>query len=107
MEANVRPLPDLLVDLAVSYVDFEYTSIAPQAGGPTNPGGVQKGMISPYTPEWKASLGAQYTFGIGRVGSIIPRVDARLSVEGLGHGDQFGSHADRWIHRRQCTAHAG
>ncbi len=49
----------------LSYVDFEYTSIAPQAGGPTNPGGVQKGMISPYTPEWKASLGAQYTFDIG------------------------------------------
>jgi iron complex outermembrane receptor protein len=76
VEANVRPLPDLLVDLAVSYVDFKYTSIAPQAGGPTNPGGVQKGMISPYTPEWKASLGAQYTFDIGAAGSITPRVDA-------------------------------
>jgi iron complex outermembrane receptor protein len=76
VEANIRPSTDLLVDLALSYVDFEYTAIAPQAGGPTNPGGVQKGMISPYTPEWKASLGAQYTFDIGALGSIIPRVDA-------------------------------
>jgi iron complex outermembrane recepter protein len=76
VEMNARPLPDLLVDLALSYVDFKYTSIAPQAGGPTNPGGVQKGMISPYTPKRKASLGAQYTFDIGASGSLIPRVDA-------------------------------
>ncbi len=29
----------------------------------------------------------------------------RLSIEGLGHGHQLGSHADRWIHHRQRAAH--
>jgi iron complex outermembrane receptor protein len=76
IEASVRPVADLLIDTAVSYTDFEYLSIDPQAGGPTNPGGVQKSMTSPYTPEWKASLGVQYSFGLGDAGSLTPRVDA-------------------------------
>jgi iron complex outermembrane receptor protein len=32
-------------------------------------------MISPFTPENKASVGLQYEFGLGKHGSITPRLD--------------------------------
>jgi len=76
LEANFRLLDGLLVDTAVSYIDFEYTRIDPLAGGPTNLAGVQPWMTSPYTPKLKWSAGIQYEIPIGTSGSITPRVDA-------------------------------
>ncbi len=32
-------------------------------------------MTTPYTPEWKWSLGAQYTIDMGQWGSLTPRLD--------------------------------
>ena len=46
---NIRPAEGLMIDSSLSYLDFEYSDIDPQAGGPTNPGGVQLGMRAPYT----------------------------------------------------------
>ena len=75
-EANVRPIDGLTLDATVSYLDFQYTSIDPLAGGPTNPAGVQLNMKSPYTPEWKWSIGAQYEIPLAGIGSLTPRIDA-------------------------------
>lgn len=73
LETTARPVENLTFDGSLSYLDFNYTSINPAAGGP---GGVQLGMISPYTPNWKWSGGAQYRFDLGSAGSITSRVDA-------------------------------
>jgi iron complex outermembrane recepter protein len=68
----------------MSYIDFKYkrfgtftsgtTTVA--VGGPTNLNGPQFGDYAPFTPEWKASIGAQYEFGLGSAGSLTPRIDA-------------------------------
>ncbi|WP_082553690.1 TonB-dependent receptor [Altererythrobacter sp. Root672] len=76
LETTIDPGNGLLVDGSLSYLDFDYTSINPQAGGPSAPGGVQEGMIAPYTPKWKWALGVQYEIDLGTTGSITPRVDA-------------------------------
>jgi iron complex outermembrane receptor protein len=76
LEATIDPRNGLLVDGSVSYLDFKYTSINPQAGGPTAPGGVQVGMVPPYTPKWKWAGGIQYKIDLGNSGSLTPRVDA-------------------------------
>jgi iron complex outermembrane receptor protein len=76
LEAAIDPGNGLLIDAAMSYLDFEYTSINPQAGGPTAPAGVQIGMIPPYTPKWKWAVGIQYAFDLGNAGSLTPRIDA-------------------------------
>jgi iron complex outermembrane recepter protein len=76
LETTIDPGNGLLIDAAVSYLDFEYTSINPLAGGPTAPAGVQIGMIPPYTPEWKWAVGIQYEIDLGASGSLTPRADA-------------------------------
>jgi iron complex outermembrane receptor protein len=75
LEAMVRPTAALSIDASYSYLDFKYTSINPQAGGPTRPTGVQDWMITPYTPKTKWSIGAQYEAPLGS-GTLTPRVDA-------------------------------
>lgn len=84
VEANLRPTDAFTLDAALSYVDFKYTSINPQAGGPTNPGGVQINMVSPYTPKWKWSIGAQYEVPLGDVGTLTPRIDAAYQSDIFG-----------------------
>ncbi len=64
-----------------SCLDFKYTSINPQAGGPTAPGGVQIGMVPPYTPKWKWAFGIQYEIDLSGSGSLTPRVDANYQSE--------------------------
>lgn len=76
LETTINPHNGLLIDGSVSYLDFKYKSINPQAGGPTAPNGVQIGMVPPYAPKWKWAAGIQYAIELGDVGSIIPRVDA-------------------------------
>ncbi|MCC7463367.1 MAG: TonB-dependent receptor [Gammaproteobacteria bacterium] len=80
LEAMIRPTGALSLDAAYSYLDFDYTRINPQAGGPTLPRGVQKGMITPLTPKTKWSLGAQYEIPAG-AGTLTPRIDASYQSE--------------------------
>lgn len=70
IEANFQPLAGLTIDGSVSYLDFDYTSINPQAGG------IDLTDVAPYTPEWKWSAGVQYEYMIPGAGSLTPRVDA-------------------------------
>jgi iron complex outermembrane recepter protein len=75
VEAEIRPVQGLAIDAAASYLDFEYTRIAP------NVAGVAFGMITPFTPEVKANIGVSYEVPLGNAGSITPRVDASYQGE--------------------------
>jgi iron complex outermembrane receptor protein len=54
------------LDASYSLLNFDYYKVG---------GDVKLGMISPFTPENKASVGLQYEFGLGKHGSITPRLD--------------------------------
>jgi iron complex outermembrane receptor protein len=70
-ETEVHPLPGLEFDGSLSYLNFRYTSINNTLGN-TN---IQPSMKTPYTPDWKWSLGAQYTIDMDKYGSLTPRID--------------------------------
>ena len=72
-ETEVHPIDGLSIDGSVSYLDFRYTNLLPGVSGP---GGVQIGMVTPYTPKWKWSVGVQYEIPMNGMGSLTPRVDA-------------------------------
>ncbi len=63
------------LDASYSILDFEYQTIDPGATA------VTVGMITPYTPEDKWSLGAQYEFTLGSGGSFTPRIDVSYQGE--------------------------
>src|SRR6185312_14137711 len=73
-ETEVHPLPGLEFDGSLSYLNFKYTSIANAAAT-----GITLGMTTPYTPEWKWSMGAQYTIDMGQYGTLTPRVDVNYT----------------------------
>ena len=74
LEAEIHPAGGLTIDGSISYLDFKYDRIDPQAGVPGG-AGVQKSMVPPYSPKWKWSVGAQYEFDVGDAGSLTPRFD--------------------------------
>jgi iron complex outermembrane receptor protein len=68
-ETEIHPVDGLEIDGSLSYLDFKYTKIAdPNTGITLN-------MVTPYTPTWKWSLGAQYAIPLGNMGSLTPRID--------------------------------
>jgi iron complex outermembrane receptor protein len=75
LESEIHPTDALLFDMAVSWLDFEYKR--------TNQAltGISLSMITPFTPEWKASGGAQYTFSLGDMGSLVARIDGSYQSE--------------------------
>ncbi len=71
VEAEVHPVGGLEIDGSASYLDFKYI------GSSLNPNtGVTTGMVTPYNPKFKWSIGAQYEFPVGDKGSLTPRIDA-------------------------------
>lgn len=76
VEVSARPIEGLVIDAALSQLDFQYTRINPNAGGPARPTGVQLFHKRAYAPEWKWSLGVQYSIDLGDHGSLTPRIDA-------------------------------
>ncbi len=84
IESSIRPVAGMLIDAALSHVDFKYLTIAPAAGGPGNPAGVQFGMVPPYTPKWKWSIGAQYRIEAGNLGTFTPRFDISHQSDAWG-----------------------
>jgi len=60
------------LDASYSNLNFNYYSVDPL-------GSVTKDMVSPFTPQNKASLGFQYEFGLGKHGSITPRLDVNYT----------------------------
>ncbi|MCP5145633.1 MAG: TonB-dependent receptor [Gammaproteobacteria bacterium] len=67
LEMEFYPTDNLMIDAAVSYIDFEYKqTVAP----------ITTSMVPPYTPKWKWSAGIQYTFAETSYGAFSARVDA-------------------------------
>lgn len=77
-EAEIHPTDHWMIDASVSYLDFEYKE--------TNAAltGVTLNMITPYTPEFKASGGIQYSVDIGDAGTFRARVDASYQSKMFG-----------------------
>jgi iron complex outermembrane receptor protein len=68
LETEIRPAENFEIDASGSWLDFQYT----QTGADSD---ITTDMVTPYTPKWKASVGAQYEIPIGDKGSITPRLD--------------------------------
>jgi iron complex outermembrane receptor protein len=86
LELVIVPIDRLSIDASASYLDFEYTRINPDAGGPTRPTGPQFGMRPAYVPETKWSVGLQYEIPLGNLGSLTPRVDVSHQGELFTNG---------------------
>lgn len=71
LELQVHPFGGLSIDGSVSYLEFKYTEISPQAAT----AGVESWMTAPFAPKVKSSVGLQYEIDVGAAGSITPRVD--------------------------------
>ena len=69
-ETEIHPFGGLQLDGSISYLKFDYiaSSLNPDTG-------ILPGMVTPYTPKWKWSFGAQYAFDLGGKGTLTPRVD--------------------------------
>ena len=67
-ETEAHPFGGLELDASLSYIDFEFTRLAPDTG-------ITPGMVPPYTPKKKGSLGVQYAIPFGPAGSLTPRFD--------------------------------
>ncbi|HZL92156.1 MAG TPA: TonB-dependent receptor [Vicinamibacterales bacterium] len=75
LEAEWHPTDAFEIDASYSTLDFEYQTIVPGATS------VTLGMITPYTPEDKWSLGLQYEFSLSGGGSFTPRFDFAYTSE--------------------------
>jgi len=74
-ETEWHPTDSLMIDATFSTLDFEYKSIIPGATA------VTLGMITPYTPETKVSVGLQNRFTLGGGSTLTPRIDASFTDE--------------------------
>jgi iron complex outermembrane receptor protein len=96
LEATWRPIGGLAIDASYSYLDFSYSYLNPDVGGPTRAAGcpsactfLQSWMRPPYMPKSKWSAGIQYDFLMGDKGMFVPRVDVSHT------GTQFASSTNR------------
>ncbi|MCC6827969.1 MAG: TonB-dependent receptor [Novosphingobium sp.] len=69
MEASLR-LGAFTMDASGSWLDFKYKNLNPFVIA----GGTTLDMVTPYTPKWKGSVGAQYRFDV-LGGGLTPRLD--------------------------------
>jgi len=76
-EFSLNPTSGLAIDAAVGYLDFEYTELSPGVLA----SGLAMHHVTPFTPEWKWSLGAQYEFALGDGRTITPRFDVAYQSE--------------------------
>jgi iron complex outermembrane receptor protein len=72
VETTIRPLPGVTLDGALSYIDFKYKKLDPGNG---SLGALTIDMVTPYTPKWKWSFGAQYDIEEVMGGTVSARFD--------------------------------
>jgi iron complex outermembrane receptor protein len=70
------PAERFSLDGSVSYLDFEYTELSSDFALLGSETVDRFDMVTPYTPEWKASIGASYQFPATSLGTFAVRVDA-------------------------------
>lgn len=75
-EGEAEPINRMLISLSLGYLHFKYESLGGAAYNPvTNPSGITMGDVPAYVPKFKINVGAQYTFNLGSLGTLTPRVD--------------------------------
>jgi iron complex outermembrane receptor protein len=79
LETEIHPGDDWTLDAAVSYLDFEYTETNAVLTGVTTD------MITPFTPEFKASAGIQYQRDVGDAGRFTVRLDGSYQSKMYGN----------------------
>ena len=77
VEGQLRPVTGLSFDTAFSYLDFKYTRLNTLAQVSIND-------VTPYTPKYKWSVGAQYDYDIPR-GRISGRIDGSYQSSVFGN----------------------
>jgi iron complex outermembrane recepter protein len=86
VEFLARPIEGFSIDGSLSYLDFQYTELAP---------GTTISLDEPFAgvPKWKWSLGAQYEIPLGgSFGSLTPRVDVSYQDDiysGVSYQNEF------------------
>ncbi|WP_165793670.1 TonB-dependent receptor [Hyphococcus luteus] len=68
-ETTVEPAPGLTLQGSISYLDFEYKSLDPNATA----SGISSDFVSPFTPEWQWSVNASYEFALSSGATITPQ----------------------------------
>jgi iron complex outermembrane recepter protein len=77
LEIQARPVQNLTFNLSGNYMYFRYADLGAAGFDPVNnPAGLRLSDIAPYSPKVKVNAGVQYNVGIGRLGTVTPRVDA-------------------------------
>jgi len=74
LEAQARPVDNLLINASASYLNFRFTSVDPATG-------IVLSDKPPFTPKYKANAGVQYDFTLGSRGSLTPRFDYSYVTE--------------------------
>ena len=67
LETTIRPTEGLSFDGSLSYIDFQYKD--------TGTSGVPLTAVSPFTPEWTYSIGAQYDYTMANESTLGIRLD--------------------------------
>jgi iron complex outermembrane receptor protein len=70
-EFEAKPVSALRFDGSVSFLDFNFTELAPSAIA----SGIRFGMVPEYSPKWKGNFGVQYEIPVQQYGSLTPRLD--------------------------------
>jgi len=107
-ELTARPTEGLLIDASLSYLDFDYQSILPQAAS----SGIGLEDDGQYIQTWQWSLGVQYEIDVG-FGTLTPRLDVNFEDDfnrnannvnaADGAADIFGLVQDRTLVNARLT----
>ncbi len=88
VETMIKPTPAFTLDGALSYLDFKYTGFTAST---TALGGLTLNMVTPYTPKWKYSFGAQYDIENVAGGTVSARFDgsyqSHVFTEAINYDD--------------------
>ena len=88
VETTIRPTSAFTLDGALSYIDFKYTGFTASTAAL---GGLTLNMVTPYTPKWKWSFGAQYDVENVAGGTLSARFDgsyqSHVYTEAINYDD--------------------
>jgi iron complex outermembrane receptor protein len=74
LETQIFPVDGLSLDGSLSYINFKYTSAVAANGHLVNTN-CPASAITPYTPEWTWSVGAQYDYHLTGGSTVSARLD--------------------------------